>query len=187
MGIVSTSRRARRASPLAALLAACLMSACGGDPDVDGDLELGLDFQLSPQAAVPPDRIRAFEVGVVRGLPNDDCFPFSTTPITNASLTCPAEATASQLLELRDAEGRSTRKLSFSPALSGTGRQQLSLRVPVGADTSILIQAVDDAGRLLGSGCAFVGRVSISSVEFNNRTAELNLDESYTACRPVLP
>lgn len=186
MGLLSNLRTARR--PLLAAALSSGLLACGGDPAFDDEaLELGLAFQISPSAAVPPEQIHAFEVGAVRGLPNDDCLPFSTRPVEDASLTCPDRASGSQLLELRDGEGRAVKKLTFAPALSGTGRQLLELRVPVGPDTSILIQAKDASGGLLGSGCAFVGRVSISSVEFNNRTAELNLDESYASCLPVLP
>lgn len=181
-----TKATLRRAALTASLLGLGLTAGCGGDPGGQDELALGIDFDLARSSAVPPEQIARFEVGAIRDLPNNDCSPFRSRPIVDASLTCPQVATGSQLLELRDDEGHATRKLSFTPSLD-SNRQSLSMRVPVGPATTIVIQAVDASGQLLGSGCAYVGRVSISSVEFNNPTAELNLDDSYTGCQPVLP
>lgn len=171
--------------PLFTALMTLTLAGCGGSAD---ELSLGMSLSFAPDAAVPPESIAAFEVGVVQGLANNNCGPYLTGPLaTDATPTCPSELSASQLLELRDADGRAVKKRRITPALSGTGLQQLSVEVPVGPSTSVLIQAVDASGGLLGSTCAYVGRVSISSVEFNNRTLELHLDDRYTACQPIIP
>lgn len=169
-------------------LAVVGMLAFGGCGPEEESLPLSFALHLSAQAAVPLEQIAAFEVAAVRGLPNNDCLPFASQPAAPPEpVVCPRVADAGELLELRDAQGAARRTVRFSPSLSTGGRQQLAISVPVGEDTSLLVQARDAANRYLGSGCAFVGRVTISSVEFNGRTAELNLHESYTACQPILP
>lgn len=171
--------------PLLAALLTLALAGCGGTAD---ELSLGMSLSLPADAAVPPAAIAAFEIGVVQGLPNNDCRPYLSTPLVgDQAPSCPSSLSPSQLLELRDAEGRAVKKRRIAPALSASGLQQLSVEVPVGPSTSVLIQAVDAAGGLLGAGCAYVGRVTISSVEFDGRTIELNLDDRYTACQPVIP
>lgn len=161
------------------------LAGCGGTAD---ELSLGMSLSFGPNAAVPPESIAAFEVGVVQGLANNNCGPYLSAPLETEDVpACPSVLSGSQLLELRDAEGRAVKKRRIPPNLSGSGLQQLAVEVPVGPSTSVLIQAVDANGGLLGSTCAYVGRVTISSVEFNNRTLELHLDDRYTACQPVIP
>ncbi|HLT31999.1 MAG TPA: hypothetical protein VK013_18310 [Myxococcaceae bacterium] len=176
--------RPMRRSLITALMTLSL-AGCGGSAD---ELSLGMALSFPTDAAVPPETIAAFEVGVVQGLANNNCGPYLSAPLAgDATPTCPSTLSGTQLLELRDADGRAVKKRRIAPALSGSGLQQLSVEVPVGPSTSVLIQAVDAAGGLLGSTCAYVGRVTISSVEFNNRTLELHLDDRYTTCQPVIP
>jgi hypothetical protein len=176
---------ARRMRGPLTVLGLLMLSACGPQ---ESALPLGFSLTLAAQPAVPLESIAAFEVGAVRGLPNDDCLPFASRPAAPPEpVVCPRVANPGELLELRDGDGAAQRTLRFTPTLSTGGRQQLAISVPVGDDTSLLVQALDASGGYLGSGCAFVGRVTISSIEFNGRTAELNLHESYTACQPILP
>ena len=105
-----TKATLRRAALTASLLGLGLTAGCGGDPGGQDELALGIDFDLARSSAVPPEQIARFEVGAIRDLPNNDCSPFRSRPIVDASLTCPQVATGSQLLELRDDEGHATQR-----------------------------------------------------------------------------
>ena len=178
MGIAGRMRRS-----LAVVVGMLALGGCGPDEE---SLSLGFVLQFAAQPAVPLEQISAFEVGAVRGRPTFPC-PFASQKVASPEpVVCPQVPAAGDLLELRDAQGAARRTVRFTPALSADGRQQLTVSVPVGEDTNLLVQARDASGRYLGSGCALVGRVTISSVQFD-RTSELNLHESYTACQPILP
>jgi hypothetical protein len=93
----------------------------------------------------------------------------------------------SALLGLKaQAEGETQPRLSFPvDTLDASGRATLSFHVPVGDRLRILVQALGNERRLLGSTCIKVPRVSVSGAQAGAH--ELSLLAPEADCQPILP
>ena len=179
---------------------AVMRDACAGLAGGGGDagagrcgpgeesLPLGFVLQLSAQAAVPLEQIAAFEVGAVRGLPNNDCLPLRL-PAGGAPRAggLPAGGRRRGAAGAARRAGGGTAHRALHPLAVG-GRPAAARGLRAGGRGHQPARPGARCGRPLpglrvrvrGPGHHLLGAV-------RRRTAELNLHESYTACQPILP